>query len=242
MDPHNKHDKKYARYPRAISVPETVANPGNCLRCGTCCLKGGPGLHREDRALIENGQIPSKYLYTIRKSERVYDNVKGCLVPADSDIIKIKGQGGSWTCIFFEAGKKGCSIYDDRPLECRRLKCWDTGELERIYDRNRLTRQDLISQVEGLWDLVQDHQVRCDYGKIIKLIDDLNGPDSDSARRQLAEIIQYDAEIRKLAVAKGGLDPAQLDFIFGRPLTETLPGYGIRIRQDGSKTIVTRQR
>jgi hypothetical protein len=60
-------------------------------------------------------------------------------------------------------------------------------------------------------------------------------------RKKILEIIQYDAEIRKLVLEKGGLDPTMLEFIFGRPLTQTLPGYGIKIRQEGGKTIVTRQ-
>ncbi len=192
--------------------------------------------------LIEKGRIPAKCLYTIRRGESAFDNVKECLVPVDSDIIKIKGKEDSWTCIFFEEQNKGCAIYSHRPVECRALKCWDTGELEKIYARHRLTRDDLISEVEGLWDLIKDHQARCDYEKIKKLIGDLDGPHPGRARKELMEIIQYDAEIRKLVLEKGGLDPAMLDFLFGRPLVKTMPGYGIKVRQAGGKTLVTRQR
>ena len=234
MDP----DKKNQQSPENASIPESDTTQNTCLRCGTCCEKGGPCFHQEDRLLIEKGQIPSKYLYTIRQGEYAYDNVKGCLVPASSDIIKIKGQKGSWTCFFFDAGEKACTIYNDRPLECRALKCWDTGELEQIYSSNRLIRKDLLSQINGLWDLIDNHQARCDYEKIIKLINNLDGSHKDGARKQLLEIIQYDAEIRKLVVEKGGLDPAMLDFIFGRPLTETLPAYGIKVRQDGKKLVI----
>jgi hypothetical protein len=112
--------------------------------------------------------------------------------------------------------------------------------LEKIYAGRRLTREDLISEVKGLWDLVQDHQQRCGYEKIQKLIDDLNGPAGERARKKLLEIIQFDAEIRKLVVEQGGMDPAMLDFLFGRPLAKTLPNYGIKIRQNGRKTIITR--
>jgi hypothetical protein len=154
-------------------------------------------------------------------------------MPVDSDIIKIKGKKDSWTCIFFDEVKKGCTIYDDRPLECRVLKCWDTRELEQIYANTRLTRNDFVSSIKGLWDLVKDHQVRCDYKKIQPLIKDLAGSNSDHTRRKLLEIIRYDAEIRKLVVSKGGLDPDMLDFLFGRPLTKTLRNYGIETHQEG---------
>jgi Fe-S-cluster containining protein len=237
MDP----DKKIPRQPAdpTDDMPSVAIN--DCRRCGTCCEQGGPGFHRQDRMLIETGGIPSKYLYTIRRGEHAYDNVKGCLAPVESDIIKIKGQEGSWTCIFFEADTKSCSIYDDRPLECRALKCWDTGELEQIYDRDRLSRQDILSRVKGLWELIDDHQARCDYAKIKTLIGDIDGPQRARARKELLGIIQYDAEIRKRVVEKGGLKPEMLDFIFGRPLMETLPNYGINVRQEGKKTILTRK-
>jgi len=233
-------DKKKPSNPPILTEPNAAAAVKDCIRCGTCCEKGGPALHQEDRVLVEKGRIPSKYLYTIRRGELAHDNVKGCLMPVDSDIIKIKGKEDTWTCIFFDEQNKGCSIYNDRPLECRALKCWDTGELEKMYACHRLTRDDLVSKVEGLWDLIKDHQARCDYEKIKEQIGNLDGPHRDRARKKILEIIQYDAEIRNLVLEKGGLDPTLLEFLFGRPLTQTLPGYGIKIRQEGGKTIVTR--
>jgi Fe-S-cluster containining protein len=236
MDP----DKKKPSNPVIPPDPDSAAPAESCIRCGTCCEKGGPALHQEDRMLIEKGRIPAKCLYTIRRGESAFDNVKGCLVPVDSDIIKIKGKEDSWTCTFFEEQNRGCAIYNHRPVECRALKCWDTVELEKIYARHRLTRDDLISEVEGLWDLIEDHQARCDYEKIRKLIGDLDGPHPGRARKEMMEIIQYDAEIRKLVLEKGGLDPGMLDFLFGRPLVQTLPGYGIRLREEGKKLIISR--
>ena len=221
-------------------VPRTENVKSDCNRCGTCCEKGGPGFHQDDRSLIDTGTIPSRCLFTIRQGEMAYDNVRGCLMPVDSDVIKIKGKADTWTCMFFDAPGKQCTIYDDRPGECRALKCWDTRELEQVYAGGRLTREDLIGEIEGLWDLIQDHQQRCDYEKIKKLIDDLDGAAGDEARKKLMEIIQFDAEIRKLVVDQGGMDPEMLDFLFGRPLGKTLPNYGIKIRQQGGKTVITR--
>ena len=87
----NPNDKKY----RAKVNPPGL-NPGtplaNCIRCGTCCKKGGPSFHQADKHLIEKGLIHSKYLYTLRKGELAYDNVKECLMPVNSDIVKIKGK------------------------------------------------------------------------------------------------------------------------------------------------------
>ena len=207
-----------------------------CIRCGTCCKKGGPSFHREDRELIDKGIILSKFLYTIREGELSYDNVKECLSPAASDIIKIKGQGDSWACIFFNENESECAIYDDRPLECRVLTCWDTKEIEAMYSKNRLTRKDLLSSVEGLWDLVEDHQQRCAYDKVKRFTDDLKEDKKKAAAiKGINEIIEYDTRIRQLVAEKGGLDPAMVDFLFGRPITETIRMYGFKITRKGDK-------
>lgn len=210
-----------------------------CIRCGTCCKKGGPSFHLEDKVLIEKGIILSKYLYTIREGELCYDNIKESILPAASDIIKIKGQKDSVTCIFFNEKENECTIYDNRPVECRALKCWDTREIENIYSKNRLTRKDLISTIEGLWDLVEDHQRRCSYETLKFFIDALNKDKKDEALKGIFDIIEYDAQIRELVVQKGDLDPEMTDFIFGRPITETIRMYGFKIiKQDDNYRLI----
>ncbi len=214
-----------------------------CDRCGTCCKKGGPSFHHDDKALIEKGIILSKFLYTIRKGEPSYDNIKGCLVPAASDIIKLKGKKDSLTCIFLDENENRCKMYDNRPQECRVLKCWDTREIERIYCRSRLIRKDLIANVKGLWELIEDHQTRCSYGQLKRFLDMLNGEERDAALNGILSIINYDSRIRDLAVQKGGLDSEMTDFLFGRPMTETIRMYNFKIQQDGNKyrLVPTRQ-
>ena len=200
-----------------------------CIRCGTCCKKGGPSFHLEDKMLIEKGIILSKYLYTIREDELCYDNVKESILPAASDIIKIKGQKDSITCIFFNEKENECTIYGNRPLECKALKCWDTRKIESIYSKNRLTRKDLLSTIEGLWNLIEDHQKRCSHETLKLFIDALDKNKKDEVLNGILDIIKYDAQTRKLVAQKGGLDPEITDFIFGRPITETIKIYGFKI-------------
>jgi len=212
--------------------------PKECIRCGTCCIKGGPSFHLEDKFLIDKGIIPSKYIYTIRKGERSYDNVKECFFPASSDILKLKGQKDSWACIFFNEITNHCKIYEHRPMECKILKCWDTREIEKNYAKNRLTRQDLISSVEGLWEIVEGHQERCSYDMLQFFIDSLNKGKKDEALKGILEIIEYDIQIRELVVQKAGLETDLTDFLFGRPITETIKIYGLKIKKKEDKYIL----
>jgi Fe-S-cluster containining protein len=212
---------------------------GECIRCGTCCEKGGPSFHHADTELIEQGIIDAKYLYTIRKGELAYDNIEQRFEPVSSDVIKIKGKNGSWRCVFFDDKESACTIYENRPAECRALKCWDTQEIEHMYAKKRLIRKDLIAKIEGLWDLIVDHQKRCNYENIQKLVSALETNKRDDAQKKLREIIQYDIEIRKLVVSKAGLDADMLDFLFGRPLTKTIENYGLKVIKKGEKIILT---
>lgn len=52
----------------------------SCRRCGTCCIKGGPSLHREDLPLVEEGRIRVQDLVCIRSGEMAYDPRRGAAV------------------------------------------------------------------------------------------------------------------------------------------------------------------
>ena len=201
----------------------------DCQRCGKCCEKGGPALHREDRHLVESGQIPARCLFTIRRGELARDNVKGTLMPMTEEVIKIKGQDGRWTCLFYDRTQRGCGIYNHRPLECRALNCRDTRRIEAVYATERLTREDLLAQMEGVWELVVDHDTRCGYDQLRDLV--YKGVAGRQLKMEAAilEILRYDAHLRKLTVETGGMDAAMLDFIFGRPLSETIGMFELRL-------------
>ncbi len=195
-----------------------------CRRCGTCCKKGGPTFHIEDRRLIDSGLIPAVHLVTIRKGERVNDAIRGCLISLESEMIKMKGTNPSWSCIYLDGSVSACLIYENRPLECRILKCWDTRDIETEYARNRLTRKDMLTGIPALWNLIAEHDQRCSHVLLRNLLD---SPSVDAdAGKSIQEMVAYDRSIRALVVEKAGVEPDMLDFLFGRPLSETIPaGY-----------------
>jgi hypothetical protein len=172
--------------------------------------------------MIDDGRIPARCLFTLRRGERVRDNVKGTLVSLSEEIIKIKGCAGRWTCLFYDRSTRGCAIYDHRPLECRVLDCRDTRRIEAVYGTRRLRRQDLLSGVDGLWALIEDHERRCSYEGLRALLAEGAHQGRLNQEETILEILRFDAHVRLLAVEKGGLDSRMLDFIFGRPLCDTI--------------------
>ncbi len=221
--------------------PEKSGNTGNadsvsdtdagCRRCGTCCRKGGPALHVQDIKLVRSGVIGLESLFTIRAGERVRDNVRNRVVPLAAEIIKIRGCGHTWTCVFYEGDERGCRVYDHRPLECRILACWNPSELERVYERGRITREDLIGSIQGLWDLVQTHEERCSQRKLAAMIARLKTAPDPALTDAICRCIAYDRHLRRLTVEKSGISPALLDFLFGRPLQETVKTYGFTVTE-----------
>ena len=222
----------------ASQNPDSPPNDDQtCRRCGTCCRKGGPALHRQDAHLIDDGLIPAEALYTIRPGEPVQDNVAGRPAFAGDDIIKIKGGADGWCCRFLEEATNRCTIYNHRPVECRALQCWDTRAIEGLYDRERLSRRDLLQGVEGLWELIADHERRCNYRRIRDLAGRLSEEPSaqKTAMGAVTDMVKYDESLRQLLVENGHTPAGMLDFLLGRPLVQTLPGFHIQVQSSGGR-------
>jgi Fe-S-cluster containining protein len=216
------------RKPTRESADADAGGIGACRRCGTCCRRGGPALHLVDKSLVIEGHLSLADLYTIRSGERVRDDVAGgVLVPAESDIIKIREAPGSRACVRFAPGGNRCTIYAERPLECRVLRCWDTTEIQRCYRKDRLARVDLIGHIEGLWDLVAEHDQRCHAGRLTAL-----APHRGNARErtELSRMIRYDEALRAGLTADGRVPAAILDFLLGRPVRVLLRALGVEIK------------
>ena len=216
-----------------------ITKENACQRCGICCEKGGPSLHREDLPLVERGRIPVRCLFTIRRGELVRDNVKGTLTPLDQEIIKIKGDGQGWTCCFYDKLNRGCSIYDHRPLECRVLNCRDTRQIEAVYATERLTREDVLGGIRGLWELIDDHEQRCSHAAIKAWMGEGLCGLGSKRENAILEALRFDAHIRMLTAERARMDAGMLDFIFGRPLADTIKMFGVRlVKRNGAYGLI----
>jgi len=200
-----------------------------CKRCGTCCLNGGPALHLQDKELISSGRLPARDLFTIRAGEPSLDNVRGCIVPAPTDIIKVKSRGPSQGCLYYNHAAAQCTLYEERPVECRLLNCRDTAAIESGYDKDRLTREDLIGGVDGLWRLVSDHQEHCSYTLVRTFADRLKRERDEKAAQEIAALVRYDKLLRNRILEANRISGDMLLFLFGRPLDRTIGMYDLQL-------------
>jgi len=206
-------------------------NITECTRCGTCCLKGGPALHHEDKKILLAGYAGHQHLVTIRKGEMAFNPLRNILEPVKKELIKVKGKGDDWACYFYDEKEASCNIYENRFLECCLLKCWDTSEIMSLIGKNTITRADIINPGDPIMKVINEHEQECPFNEINALVSGLySGKEKSKILTQLSEFVQKDFAIRSYAVAELGLMEEFEMFIFGRPLYKCLNDRGLKVR------------
>ena len=97
--------KKKTEKKQKVIHGSTPDGATSCIRCGTCCKKGGPALHLEDKEILLAGHIKRESLITIRKGELALSPLSGRPGPVEKELVKIAGKGKGWVCCFFDEKK-----------------------------------------------------------------------------------------------------------------------------------------
>jgi len=198
-------------------------NPNPCRQCGVCCKKGGPALNRDDLNLVRQGYIRHDQLLTIRQGEMGYNPATEKLEPVPVELLKIRGQGNSWTCLFFAEESNGCTIYAHRPSTCRLLQCRQPEPLLATIYQNTLRRADLINPHDPILAEIERHERACPGQVFTGLLTET----AEDALSRLSEMVRVDLAIRAEVAQKAGISLELEFFLFGRPLFKQLAGSGI---------------
>ena len=211
----------------------------HCIRCGECCLSSSPTLQMADVSLVYDGMIEKGNIYTIRVGELVRDNIKGEMKISDNEILKIREKENNKGCIYYDEDGNACTIYEYRPIQCRALACWDEREFMRVYARPKLSRRDVIND-RDLLRLMAEHDKKCSYMELEKYVRHIE-KEGERAVKAILELLKFDHRIRLLISEKLGIDSGEMDFLLGRPFTETIPMFGLKVirEQDGSFLLTT---
>ena len=211
-----------------------------CDRCGICCTKGGPSLHCEDKNLLLNNRLNLEHLITIRKGEPVLSLSTGSPEPNQSEIVKIKGRGTEWTCIFFQEKEAKCTKYEDRPLECSLLKCWETADLEKVAGKSLLNRYDILAPQDPIIPFTKAIDEQCPLEKLDLMLSGLSRENSrHQAMADLTHLVNTDLAIRSQAFAELRFSLDLELFFFGRPIFKILNQYGIETHEVNGTCILS---
>jgi len=206
----------------------------HCIRCGECCLGSSPTLQIADVSLVYDGFIERGNLYTIRLGELVRDNIRGELRVTDKEIIKVHEKEKSLGCIYYDEKAKACTIYEYRPIQCKALACWDESEFMRVYARPKVDRKDIIRD-KIILGLMKEHDKRCSYSELDKCVRQIEQA-GERAIGRILEALRFDQHIRTFTSKKLGISLSEMGFLFGRPLTQTITMFGLKVikESDGS--------
>lgn len=210
-------------------------DPSACQRCGACCRKGGPALHAQDLPLFgESGSLGLADVVTLRAGELAHDQVQGRIAPLEGEMLKLRGREGSWTCRFYHHATRACTLYQDRPAECRLLNCRDTAALAAMYASERLTRADLLPPGHPVLLLLGEHEGLVPAACIPELGLALRAGDgtSHSAAQELVRMALADEAFRRNLRDRAGIGPEYHDFFFGRGAGALFAAAGVTLRAD----------
>lgn len=208
----------------------------SCIRCGKCCSESSPSLLKEDMALFISGVLSYDNTYTIRDGERVKSKGDGNIYESFIELIKISDKDGTQVCVFYK-DKEGCSIYENRPLQCRMYRCWVPENLMNGLEESALKRSDIFGSIDFLMEVIERHEEKCSYKKLSDAFDRLAGG-SEDAVEDIMDMLQYDTYIRPFLVERFNIPKNAMNLILGRPLAETIVGFGFKVVKDGDDHIL----
>jgi Fe-S-cluster containining protein len=203
-----------------------------CQQCGTCCEKGGPALHEEDLALIRSSSLSIDDLITIRVGEIVLQPDTGRPESTDVELIKIQGRAGDWCCRFLQPAERTCAIYEQRPLACRLLQCWNPDDVLAISGKKLLSRFDIIDGSDPVLSLLKLYDQQFALPDMIEVTAGLQSSSQrEGTLSKLHSMVEKDLLFRSLAVERFALPVARELFYFGRPLFHLLIPLGVSMTE-----------
>lgn len=196
-----------------------------CVRCGECCGKGSPVLLSPDLELFNREILSWNDVYTLRSGEKATTR-EGEVATLQEERLKVREVPGSRQCWFYLAATHACRIYDDRPEQCRRQNCWGEPPGPPAVEE-LLQRRNLFAGVPEVWELIQEHQKRCDCANVARLLADL-GSSQEEASDALFEALHFDHYLRQMLINEWELTAAATELLLGRSLSDFLETYGLQ--------------
>jgi Fe-S-cluster containining protein len=206
-----------------------------CIRCGECCVRSTPALHGPDLPLLVDKILELQCLITIREGQPVYDNLAGTARPAPGEFVKIANLGPGAGCVFHAPERKACSVYKNRPLECRAQKCWDEQEMRALMGRDMLRREHILAGQTELLEFIWKHGRRVSWPRLGPSLRAFWEHGETDAQARVIEVLEADVSARRELRERFGKTTGEEMFFLGAPVQEVLRSIGIRVREVGDR-------
>jgi Fe-S-cluster containining protein len=202
-----------------------------CLQCGECCRQGSPTLYVEDRPILLKGIIRRLDLMTLRAGEIGFSNATHDLVLLPEERIKVKEKQGGRECLFLDSETNACRIYDDRPLQCRAMECWNPENFQSLDGQAFLSRKELFNPDDPMIPIIESHAKRCAISDLQEALSRIK-KNVDAAQDQALDILFFDQHLREYLSREQGITPENQVLLIGRPVFDLIQSFGFRIEED----------
>jgi hypothetical protein len=101
-----------------------------------------------------------------------------------------------------------------------------------MYDKDRLTRADLLPADHPLLELMAEHDAKCAPAQMEERAKAARLGDTESGAA-LKEMVAFDTEVRRLVTERSGMSRDINEFLFGRPLRTLLRAMNINVYEVG---------
>ncbi len=199
-----------------------------CVQCGDCCRKGSPTLQLEDLDLLRDNRIRSDQLFTLRHGEPVSSPFKDRVFPLEGERIKLRERPETRECIFFSDETDSCTIYADRPVQCRAQACWDPGPAMEAAKQPFLTRRDIFEGVDILLEIMAEHDRRCPFSGLNDVFTRLAETKGENIEEVL-RLLAFENHFRDFISSKLDIPAGSLDLILGRSFACLVQLFGFKI-------------
>ncbi|MGC9967543.1 MAG: YkgJ family cysteine cluster protein [Syntrophobacteraceae bacterium] len=208
-----------------------------CVQCGECCRLGSPVLHLEDLPLLQSGKIAWDRLITLRRGEPARSPFDGRPFVLTEERIKVREKAGGRECVFFDGEAHRCSIYRERPLQCRAQACWDPMPARDAAEMPFLLRKHIFEGVDLLLEVMAEHESRCGFEGFSDAFEKLTG---GGIVQEVLGLLSYEEHFR-VFVSDAFKIPAQnMELLFGRSFIQMTPLFGFKVLEepDGSRRLI----
>jgi Fe-S-cluster containining protein len=189
----------------------------------------------EDLELLRQGKVSWNALYTLRRGEPVRSPFEDKLFFLLDERIKIREKNGSRECALFDGANDLCTIYADRPTQCRAQACWDPSLAKQVAEQPYLTRRDIFQEVELLLDLMTEHDKRCAFDKLKAAFEALEKSKGENVDEVL-ELLAYEDHFRHFLGEQLKIPEDFLELVFGRSFADQVSVFGFKVVEEPDST------
>ena len=107
-----------------------------------------------------------------------------------------------------------------------------------IFEGPKLARE-IVVHDETIRGLIEAHEKRCSYELLESFVKQIECEGEETVRR-IMEILRFDFHLRPFVSRKLGVDEGEMDFLFGRPMVDTIGMFGMKVvREPGGTFFLT---